>query len=70
MAKKKDQQPEDESAGGRSPAWQVFARIDPELRAACEAYIASQEYPPTMSRVLERALRDLLKRAGFWPPKS
>ena len=56
--------------GGRSPAWVVYARVEPELQGPVEAYINSHEYPPALARVIERALKNLLKEAGFWPPEK
>jgi hypothetical protein len=44
----------------RSPSWKVFARLDPALEAEVEAYRESFEYPPTLSKVIERGLRLLL----------
>lgn len=51
----------------RSPSWKLFVRIDPDLEAQVEAYCKSFEYEPTLSKVVERALRLLLadhKRAS------
>lgn len=73
MAKKK-QQPrvphDDGKQPNRSPSWTIYARIDPDLQEAVDRYIASQEYPPTIGRVVERALKDLLEKAGLWPVKA
>lgn len=58
MAKKRT----DSKTPNRSPAWVVYARLDPELQAPVEEYINSHEYPPTLARVIERALRDLVAK--------
>lgn len=53
-------------ATGRSGT-PVSLRIDPELSAALQAYIAAQVVPPTKTAVLEKALRDFLAAHGFAP---
>jgi hypothetical protein len=58
MAKETKKQPD------RSPSWKVFVRIDPALEPLVEAYRNAQTYPPTLSKVVERALRLLLKEEG------
>jgi len=54
----------------REASWAIFARIDPALQEPVQQYIASRDYPPQIGQVLERALKELLKREGFWPPKQ
>ena len=46
----------------RSPSWKVFARLDPDLESRVEAYRKRREYPPTLSKVIERALKLLLEK--------
>ena|SRR5581483_8089952 len=70
VAKKRRQDDAEASQSGRSPSWTVYARLDPELQGPVEAYIEAQEYPPPLARVIERALRELLSKHGFWPPKN
>lgn len=71
MAKKKPASAKavgDGKGPNRSPAWAVYARLDPALEKPVEEYINSQEYPPALARVIERALKDLLRKHGYWPP--
>lgn len=49
----------------RSPAWTVYARLDPDLEAHFQEYRELFEYPPDLARVLERALRELFSKAGI-----
>lgn len=51
----------------RSPAWEIYARLDPDLKPAFEAYREKQEYPPNLARVIERALKKLFEESGDWP---
>lgn len=70
VAKNKSPKPDDDDGKGkpnRSPSWTVYARLDPSLEGPTDAYINSREYPPALARVLERALKMLLKEEGFWP---
>lgn len=64
MAKKKTPVVQDDSKPGRSPSWVVYARLDPALQKPVEDYIAAQEYPPALARVIERALKLLLRENG------
>lgn len=45
-------------------------RWDPEVLAALEAFVSSQDVPPTETAVLEKAAREFLSKRGFWPPKT
>lgn len=56
----------------RSDAWIVHVRIDPALEAAVEAYQKSgkREFEPTLTQVVERALKLLLAPEGHWPPDA
>ena len=36
--------------------------IDPELRERVDTWISKQEFPPTLTAVLETALREFLER--------
>lgn len=65
MAKKK----KSDDGPSRAPHRNVGARIDPQIHAAMEAYIAAQKYPPSVKQVLEEALSEFLKREGFDPLK-
>lgn len=69
VAKKRQPSDEGKTAENRSPSWVVYARLDPDLQGPVEAYIADQDYPPALARVIERALRELLAKSGHWPPK-
>jgi hypothetical protein len=44
--------------------WEVFARIDPSLRAQIAKYIAGQKFKPTLAMVIEHAFRLLLEHEG------
>jgi hypothetical protein len=63
MGKKKKPQ-------GRSPAYVVYARIDPAIGAALDRYMESLEAAPSMKASLEAALKHFLKAKGFWPPPA
>lgn len=52
---------------GRKPSYTVYARVDPVLGQALEAYIDRTEPRPSQTAVIELALKRLLKEAGFWP---
>jgi hypothetical protein len=43
------------------------SRIDPDLRAALDAFIEAQPYGASLKGVIEAALRDHLRAKGFWP---
>lgn len=64
VASKRETEPKKPS---RSPAWEVYARLDPELKPAFEAYREAQEYPPNLARVIEKALKKLFEESGHWP---
>ena len=71
MAKRgrKPKHAETSETTGRSGA-QLTCRINPELRAALDRFIAGQKYKTTLTDVVEVALADLLKAEGYWPPES
>ena len=48
----------------------VSTRIEPELLAALDQFCADQEFAPSRSIVIARALTDLLEKKGYWPPKD
>jgi hypothetical protein len=52
---------------GRTPKYVVYARVEPVIGAALEAFVASQRFEPKVTAVIEKALTDLLAREGFWP---
>jgi hypothetical protein len=66
VAKKKT---DNDDGPHRAPHRNVGARIDPQIHAAMEAYIAAQKYPPSVKQVLEVALSEFLEREGFSPLK-
>lgn len=73
MAKKKQ---DDEAAAtaaakkqGRSPAWSIGCRVDPDLEQAVADYQKSFEYEPSLTQVVERALKELLRKSGHYPLK-
>lgn len=51
----------------RSPAYDLFARIHPDLEPALEAYLANVKPRSGKSAVVELALQEFLAKAGFWP---
>ena len=52
----------------RSPSWKLFVRLNPDLEPLVEKYRTQHVYPPTMSKIIERALRMLLERESK-PPR-
>jgi metal-responsive CopG/Arc/MetJ family transcriptional regulator len=48
----------------------ISLAIDPELIAEVEAFIESQEFPPTKRQVFEAALRMFLKSKGKTKSKT
>lgn len=64
MAKKKPGRP----ATGESPTYKLFARIDPVVGEAYEAYIDSLPHEPRRRSLLEDILKEYLQPRGFWPP--
>ncbi len=61
---------EDKKPENRSPAWAVYARLDPELEDAFADYQADFEYPPKLARVIENALKRLFREHGHYPRKK
>ncbi len=55
---------------GRSPAYTLYARIDPELGAAFEDYINHTKPKPTNTSAVELALEEFLRDKGFWPRQA
>lgn len=53
---------------GRKPTYIVYARVDPKIGEALEAYIAQTEPRPSQTAAVELALKRLLAEAGLWPP--
>lgn len=45
----------------------IQAYIDPEVRDAVDDYIESNELQPTLTTVLELALKEFLAKRGGWP---
>ena len=70
MGRKKNPPPASGTEPKPRPGYPVFARIDEELGAALEEFLGAQRYRPTLTTVLEQALKDLLEREGFWPKKK
>jgi hypothetical protein len=65
MAKKK--RPTPGQTQGRSPAYTLYARIDPDLGEAFEDLLGSIQPRTTTVGLVELILRDYLTRAGKWP---
>lgn len=65
-----DSPPDEPKKPNRSPAWEIYARIDEELKPVFEQYRNLQEYPPNLARVIEKALKMLFEKAKLWPPKD
>lgn len=58
------------SSQGRSPHYQLFVRIDPDLGDAFQEYLDETEPKPTTTSAVELAIKLLLKQAGRWPRSS
>ena len=54
----------------RSPSWVVYCRVDPDLEAQVDKFIAAQELKPTLGRIVERALKMYLESKHLWPPEE
>lgn len=68
MAKKPSRgRPSKSTTGGKTPS--TTLRLDPEVMAVLERYIAAQRYKPSKTEVIELALQELFKAEGYWPPK-
>jgi hypothetical protein len=46
----------------------IHAWIDEELGDAFKAYLVSMEVRVTATSAIEVALKEFLKKRGFWPP--
>lgn len=55
---------------GRTPKYNIHTGIDVEIGKALDAYMESFVYEPLLKDVAERALKMLLEKEGFWPPKK
>jgi hypothetical protein len=53
---------------GRSPAFVVYARVDPAFEAIMERYLSETEPAPTQTAVIETALKEFFRARGYWPP--
>jgi hypothetical protein len=60
------QRPKKPGAKDRGPV--LYLRLDEELEAALQAFIAAQTVPPDRTAVGLKALQDLLQKHGHWPP--
>lgn len=47
---------------------QVGGYIDPDIRHALDRYLTETEPAPSITNVLEVALRRFLSSVGYWPP--
>ena len=72
MGKKKHADPAKPPAKkpNRSPSWVVYCRVDPDLEAQVNKFIALQELKPTLGRIVERALKMYLESKDLWPPEE
>lgn len=61
--------PSEKSAEGRSGRY-LNLLIDPELMESLERFIAAQKFKTTKTDVTEVALQEMLRAAGFYPPKT
>lgn len=57
-------------ATGRKPTYILYARIQPRLGAAFEAYIEATKPKPSQTAALELALEEFLTSRSFWPPPA
>jgi hypothetical protein len=72
MGKRKGQPPGG-SGGGKQPQRKgvpLHIWIDPVLSAAIAAYMDSMPVKPTLTAAVSAALKDFLRRNGFWPPPA
>lgn len=53
---------------GRKPTTTIYARVEPSLGAALDAYLDSLRPRPTTTSVIVVAIEEYLKQQGFWPP--
>jgi hypothetical protein len=51
----------------RSPGYIVYARIDPLLGQAWQAYLDTADPSPSVRAAVESAFREYLSRRGLWP---
>ena len=51
-----------------APAEPFFARVEPALGAALDAYLNSLQPRSRMTAVVELVLKKHLQKVGFWPP--
>ncbi len=56
--------------GRGEPCYLVFVRIDPEIGAAFERWIASLDPRPSKKAALETLIEWYLAQKGLWPPPS
>ncbi len=45
----------------------TMAYLNQEVRAALDAYIAGQEFEPTLTTIMELAIKEFLAKRGAWP---
>ncbi len=67
---RKKKRDDGDTTPGRSAAYTVYARIDPQLGAALEAYIKSLKPQPSLTATVETLIEECLQARGFWPPPS
>ena len=65
------QQPSGEPKKSPRKGASIQAWINPEIREAVDAWIEGQELPPSLTSILEVALKEfLIKRDGWKPAKG
>lgn len=69
MAKRKKQSEDQQNAGpSRSPHRAAYVRLDLDVDAALEQFIASLEVRPTFKEAVQTLLREALTARGHYPP--
>lgn len=57
-------------AGGRKPAYVVYARIDPALGGAFDRFVSEARPRTDKTGGIELAIEELLRARGYWPPPA
>jgi hypothetical protein len=64
-----EQPPQAEQPPKPRPGYPLFARIDESLGSDLERFLDAQRLRPTMTAVIETALKDFLRAEGFLTEK-
>ena len=61
--------PKDKRRGDRHQSPRIALHLEQPLLDALEAWRAAQRAAPPQSEAVRTAIREMLQRDGFWPPK-